>query len=144
MQRACENIYKNARVSAGLTQEKAAELLDYSPRSLGAYETGETRPSDDTVDKMIQIYNCPYLGYQHLRETTVIGSKYLPEIQRTDLAMAVLRLQKESADLEKVKGKMVELACDGTIDDSEKSQWSGVMEEIKHVVGASMALMYAR
>ena len=34
------NIYQMARLAAGLTQEKAAELLDASVESVKAYETG--------------------------------------------------------------------------------------------------------
>ena len=40
MQNDCGNIYRSARKFAGLTQERAAELLGLSVRSLADYETG--------------------------------------------------------------------------------------------------------
>lgn len=40
MQADCRNIYQAARKVAGLTQEKAAEMIGISVRSLADYETG--------------------------------------------------------------------------------------------------------
>ena len=43
------NIYQSARELKGLTQEVAAERLDLSVESLGAYEQDRRRPPDSTV-----------------------------------------------------------------------------------------------
>lgn len=48
MQNDCTNIYQNARKVAGLTQERAAELLGLSPRSLTDYEGGLRLPHVQT------------------------------------------------------------------------------------------------
>ena len=79
MKENCENIYRRARKGAGLTQELAAELLHVSPRSLSDYETGRSRPHDDTVSSMVDAYDCHELGYLHLRGTE-LGRKVLLEI----------------------------------------------------------------
>lgn len=46
------NIYQSARELKGLTQEVAAERLDLSVESLGAYEQDRRRPPDSTVLRM--------------------------------------------------------------------------------------------
>ena len=53
------NIYQSARELKGLTQEVAAERLDLSVESLGAYEQDRRRPPDSTVLRMAQLYDFP-------------------------------------------------------------------------------------
>ena len=38
MEQECRNIYKNARITAGLTQERWAEVLGISPDAVRQYE----------------------------------------------------------------------------------------------------------
>ena len=127
----CENIYKISRKAAGLTQYQAAELINVSVRSLADYETGKTIPPDDVVAAMVEAYKAPWLAYQHLKESSELGRKYLPDINFSDLARAVLRFQKEVRDLETVDRALVEIACDGEIDDTERPKWQTVTKEIK-------------
>lgn len=143
MQKCCMNIYKKARLSAGITQQIAAEKLHISVRSLADYETGVTVPPDDVVCGMIELYKNRWLGYQHLQANSDIGRRYLPEIQETDLAVAVLRLQKEVRDIDNIHSAMVEVACDGVIEDHEKTTWKNIEKEVSEVAGAAMALVFA-
>ena len=53
MQTDCTNIYQNARKAAGLTQERAAELMGLSARSLADYEAGLRLPPNDVADRMV-------------------------------------------------------------------------------------------
>ena len=54
MSNECENLYKICRISAGLTQEQAAELLAVSQRTLSEYENGRARVPDDIVAAMVE------------------------------------------------------------------------------------------
>lgn len=143
MRECCGNIYQAARKSAGFTQDNAAELLHISVRSLGAYETGETTPPDDVVCNMVEIYEAKYLGYLHLKNSTEVGRKYLPEINLTDIAKSVLKLQKEVGDLSKINSAMIEIACDGEVDGKEKGQWREITREIDEMAGAALAVTFA-
>lgn len=138
------NIYQIARESTGLTQEKASELMDISVDSLRAYEGGKRIPPDKIVIKMIEIYDTQYLAYQHLKTSAEIGQKYLPNIEIRELPVAILKLQKEVSDFIKCKDLMIEITCDGIIDDSERPQWNGIMKELDDVVEAIMALKFAK
>lgn len=143
MQHGCENMYKKARKNAGLTQDEAAERLYISKRSLADYEAGVTVPPDDVVCAMIELYENRWLGYQHLQAHSEIGRRYLPEIQETDLAVAVLKLQKEVKDIDHIQADMIEVACDGKVDNHERSKWGYIEKEVREVAGAAMALVFA-
>ena len=49
MDKKCPNLYQRARLSTGMSQERAAELLGLSPESLKQYEGGKTVPKDETA-----------------------------------------------------------------------------------------------
>lgn len=140
----CRNIYQIARESTGLTQEKASEYMDISVDSLRAYEGGKRIPPDRVVIKMIEIYNTQYLAYQHLKTSDEVGREYLPSIEINDLPVAILRLQKEVSDFIKLKDEMIDITCDGIIDDEERPRWMLITKELDDVVEAIMALKFAR
>jgi transcriptional regulator with XRE-family HTH domain len=139
----CINIYKIARQSAGMTQEQAAEMLHVSVRSLADYEGNRTIPGDDIVCGMIETYETEWLGYEHLKQSTEVGKKYLPEINITDLAKSVLRLQKEVADVHKINTDMIMVACDGVVEEHEQETWEQVTKEVLEMVGAALAVVFS-
>lgn len=136
------NIYQIARESTGLLQEKSSELLDISVDSLRAYEGGKRIPPNNVVLKMIEIYDSQYLAYQHLQISDAVGHKYLPELQISDLAQAVLVFLDECDDLEKVKKLMIKISRNNAVDEDEKGDWEKVKNEIQDVVAAGMTLMF--
>ncbi len=138
------NIYQIARESTGLTQEKSSELMDISVDSLRAYEGGKRTPPDKVVIKMIEIYDTQYLAYQHLKTSAEVGQKYLPDIEIKELPVAILKLQKEVTDFIRLKDVMIEITCDGIIDDNERLQWNQIVKELDDVVEAIMALKFAK
>lgn len=138
------NIYQIARESSGLTQEKASEFMDISVDSLRAYEGGKRIPPDHVVIKMIEIYDTQYLAYQHLKTSAEVGKKYLPNIEIRELPIAILRLQKEVSDVIKLKDEMIDITCDGIVDNTEKPRWGIIMKELDDVLEAIMSLKFAK
>lgn len=143
MQSNSMNIYRTARRLSGFTREKAAELLFISVRSIAEYEAGRTIPNDETVCRMIDTYGTHWLGYEHLKRSTEVGRRYLPEINITDLAKSVLRLQKEVSDVNLINSDMVEVACDGVVHDHELEKWENVQKEISEMAAAAMAVLFS-
>jgi len=142
MQSQCENIYKTARKHAGLTQNEASELLFISPRTLSEYENGRLIPPDDVVAKMVEVYKTPWLAYQHLQSSSMLGQKYLPELDFLDLSAAVVKLRKELNDVERLNDAIFEIASDGEINEEERITWDRVIKEIREMISASLALCF--
>ena len=55
------NIYGAARIAKGITQERAADAIPCSVRSLADYESGVRIPPSETVVRMAEIYDAQYL-----------------------------------------------------------------------------------
>lgn len=144
MRRYCGNIYQNARKNANLTQEQAAERIPISIRSLVDYETGKTIPNDEIVCRMIEVYGVEWLGYQHLKQSNLVGERYLPDIEFSDLAKSVLRLQKEVGDLDTVSRDMIDIACDGKVCSHEEPRWRNIKKEVYEMAGAAFAVIFSR
>lgn len=137
------NMYGICRHVAGFTQEEAADRLHISVRSLAAYESGQTIPSDELVCAMAEIYESPELVWLHLKHNTKYGV-HLPDIQLYELPTAVLKLQKEASHLNNVQMDMVEIACDGVVEADEAPVWGRVKGELQDLVGAALAVLYTR
>ena len=58
MDKKCPNLYQRARLSTGMSQERAAELLGLSVERLKQYEGGKTVPKDEKVERMVEVYSC--------------------------------------------------------------------------------------
>jgi len=138
-----KNIYQAARMAAGLTQERAAELICSSPRSIAAYEAGERIPADDIVVKMVEVYGTQFLAYQHLRSNMELARSILPEIVPTTLPLAILKLQKEVHDFLRVQDEMIEITCDGIISADELPRWTEIMKEMRDVCQAIMSIEFS-
>lgn len=138
------NIYQISREAAGFTQERAAELIDCSVESIRAYEGFKRVPPDTIVIKMIEIYDARYLAYQHLKTSAEVGQKYMPDITIQELPTALLRLQKEVTDYLKIKDELIEIACDGVIDEHERVRFNSILGELDHIVEAIYSLKFCK
>ncbi|MEY7998651.1 helix-turn-helix domain-containing protein [Clostridium sp. Mt-5] len=144
MDKECRNIYQIARESAGLTQEKASELMDICVESLRAYEGGRRIPPDRIVIKMIEIYNTQYLAYQHLKTSAEVGQKYLPDIEIKDLSTAILNLQTQVGDYVNCEKLLVRIASDGRISDDEACDFKKICKELDDVLKAIMTFKFSK
>lgn len=88
----CMTIYGRYRKAAGLTQERAAELLGVTVRSVAAWERGESVPPDMRVLAMADIYNAPTICIEHLRFNVAIARDVLPPVPYVQLPQAVCQL----------------------------------------------------
>lgn len=142
MQNDCTNIYQNARKIAGLTQERAAELLGLSPRSLADYESGLRLPPNDVADRMVTAYNSQLLAVQHLRNSTQIARDLLPDVKEMALPEAVLTLVDavySFAD-DRLDRELIDIARDGVISEDERERFDHVIDKIRAITAAAIAL----
>lgn len=142
MQADCKNIYQNARKIAGLTQERAAELLGLSPRSLADYEAGLRVPPNDVADRMVTEYKSQLLAVQHLRASTQFARALLPAVQPLTLPEAALTLIDAVyafAD-DRLDRELIDIARDGVITEDERERFDHVVEQIRNITAAAIAL----
>lgn len=145
MEQECRNIYKNARITAGLTQERWAEVLGISPDAVRQYEGGRIVPSDAVVIAMAETAGLPILGYWHLVAKSRVADAILPEVRIRTLPEAVLSLLCRVEDfsrggLEDLK----RLAADGRISADEVVAFGEALAELREVIAAAYELEYAR
>lgn len=147
MQSNCRNIYRTARLVAGYTQEKSAEMLGISVRSLADYENGVRLPPNEVVNDMVMCYNYQPLGLQHIRNASEVAQTLLPEIQDiVRLPEAVLTLVDAIYDFadDKDDRALIDIARDGRVDEAERVRFERITEKLNIIIAAAMAVRCAQ
>lgn len=139
------SIYQTCRNAAGMTQERAAELLNVATRTLAAWESGERPVPDLRVADMVDLYGTPYLAMQHLRLYSALGPKVLPEVERVPLPQAVCQLLSavRAIDQARAGDRLLQIAADGRVDEMEQTEYELLMAELEPLMAAVMAIRYA-
>lgn len=140
----CRNIYLAARQASGLTQERASERIPVSVRSLADYEAGVRRPTTETVVRMVEIYDAQYLAYQHLRETSDLAQRLIPDVMGAELPEATLQLLDAIYDFADAHfdRRLIAIARDGKIDDKERAEFDRIAARLEDIVRCALAVNY--
>lgn len=141
MDKRCPNLYQRARLSTGMSQERAAELLGLSPESLKQYEGGKTVPKDETVAKMVEVYHLPWLALEHSQATDTLG--VLPEVEPRPLPMASIALRNRLHDATGRLDALLRIAEDGIIDDTERPEFDDIVAELRETMTAIYQVIYS-
>lgn len=141
MDKRCPNLYQRARLSTGLTQERAAEILGLSPESLKQYEGGRRIPPDETVARMVEAYRCPWLALEHSQATDRLG--VLPKAEPRPLPMASIALRNRLHDATGRLDALLRIAEDGIIDDTERPEFDSIVVELRETMGAIYQVIYS-
>lgn len=141
-----ESMYARHRKAAGMTQEHAAELLGVAPRTLQAWERGESTPPNARVLRMCDIYCSPTLAIEHLRYSNIIAYDVLPAVREVPMTQAVCQLCSSIRKLEEIHAQdsLLQIAADGRVDELERGQFEQLLIELEPVVAAVLSLKYAR
>ena len=134
------NIYKAARQRAHMTIETASEMLNVAPRSLQHYEAGDRATPDEIVAGMMQAYNAPYLGYQHLRASPV-GKVILPEVCDISPARCAIKTALAAEHVPAIAKTMLAIGEDNRIDRTEMETLRQVQASAKALVGAFFSVL---
>ena len=146
MEKASGNIYRNARITAGLTQERWSEYLGISPDSVRKYEANEMTPGDDIVLRMAEVSGQLILPYWHLTRKSRIAAAILPELDNElGLPEAVLSLLIQIDDFrEQGLQDLIRIASDGRVSESESEPFGRAMDQLLKVVKLAMQLSYTK
>ena len=140
------NMYARYRRAAGLTQERAAELLDCGTRSLQRWEGGECSPPDDMVVLMGDVYQAPTLAVEHLRAVSAAARDLLPDIEPRSLSeaacgllAAIREFEVNESDLELMK-----IAADGKVSSEEEKRYGHIMSQLFEIMDRAWELRMCR
>lgn len=134
-----ENIYKNARLRAGLKREPAAEELHIDVRTLDKYEAFNGKAPDDVVKNMCILYGNRYLAYQHMKKSPL--GEFLPELTEESFKGATLSVVNSFYDLEIALKGIIKIASDGEVNESEKEEWEQHKAELKNLASSILSLL---
>ena len=145
MSKEYESMYARYRRAAGMTQEYAAELLGVAPRTLQAWERGESTPPNARVLAMCDIYCSPTLAIEHLRYNSIIAYDVLPPVRAVPVAQGVCQLIGALRKLEEIhaEDRLLDIAADGKVDEIERADFDQLLIELDPVMSAVLALRYA-
>lgn len=135
------NLYQRARKATYFSQEEAAELLGLSAESMKQYENGRRTPSDDTVHRMAELYNLPWLELEHAKATDTLG--VLPEVHIQPLPTATIALTNRlQSATDKIK-TLLRIAEDGIIDEQERPEFDTIVADLRETIAAAYQVIYA-
>lgn len=143
MDKDARNIYRSARQTAGLTQERWAELLGISADSVRRYESGQMLPSDETVLAMAETSGILVLPLWHLRAKSAIAQAVLPDVPAVPLPQAVLKLLTAVKAVSGGVDELISIAADGMVDDGERGIFGDIAEDLDDVIEAAIAVKLA-
>ena len=125
------NIFGKCREDAGLSRDKAGELLEWiSPDRIDRIERG-TIPHSDEVLRMAQCYQRPELCNYYCTHFCRIGQEFVPEVREKDLANIVLELLSTMNTLDKEKNRLIEITADGVITEDEYHDFAMIQKQLE-------------
>ena len=142
----CRNIYRIARDTAGLTQERWAENLGISTEAVRQYEAGVIMPGDDIVLQMAEISGQLILPYRHLVRKSRVAAAILPELDdELRLSESVLSLLIQIDDFrEDGLQKLMRIAADGKVSQDEEPGYREAMDQLLRLVKLAMSMSYIK
>ena len=146
MERESRNIYRNARIAAGMTQERWSEHLGISTDSVRKYESGDMLPGDEVVLAMAEVSGQLILPYWHLSRKSRIAGAILPELEEQQgLPEAVLGLLIQIEDFRATQlPALMRIAADGKISEDESPAYREAVAAITELIRRAYACGYAK
>lgn len=129
-----KNIYQLSREAAGLTRDKAEELMEYvSAERIEKIESEKTLPHPDEIIKMAEVYKTPTLCNYFCTHECPIGEKYVSEVTMKDLSQITLETLASLNALEKAKTRFIEITVDGEISEDEIADFVKIQKEMDKI-----------
>lgn len=139
--RANKTVYQLSRENAGLTREKAGELMDFvSDDRIEKIEAQRSLPHPEEVLAMSECYRDARLCNYYCSHECPIGQVYVPEVELKSLSQITLETVNAINSLEKRKDRLIEIAVDGKIDREEQADFDDIKKELDDISGAVQML----
>ena len=136
MNKQYKNIYKSARIRAGLKREPAAEELHIDVRTLDKYESIGGKPPDETVRNMCELYSNKFLAYQHIKKSPL--GEFLPELSEESFERSTLKVISGIYSVNDILREFIDIAANG---EQDKKNWQEVKTTLTALVSALATLL---
>ncbi len=132
--RANKTAYQLSREAAGLTRERAGELMEFvSDDRIEKIEAGKSLPHPEEVLAMSDCYKDARLCNYFCSHECPIGQVYVPEVELKSLHEITLETVNAINTLQKRKDRLIEIAVDGKIDREEQADFENIKAELDEI-----------
>ena len=131
-----KNMYFLAREAAGMTRFAASDETGISESRIEKIEIRGSAPHPDEVLSMAKAYGSPAILNYYCSHDCEIGREHVPEIKAKHLTQAVLEMLSSLNDLEDQKNRLISIAADGRIDETEIRDLARIQHELSRVSAA--------
>ncbi len=136
-----KNAYQLSREAAGLTRERAGELMDFvSDDRIEKIESERSLPHPEEVLAMSQCYRDARLCNYYCSHECPIGQVYVPEIELKSLSQITLETVNAINSLDRRKDRLIEIAVDGRINPDEQADFDDIRRELDNISQAVQTL----
>lgn len=136
-----KTIYQLCREASGLSREKASEQMEGMSASRIEkieYETQQPTPFD--VVQMADCYKRPDLCNYYCSHRCEIGSRYVPEVEVSELSDIILETIASLNDINPLTSRLIQIARDGKITDDELPDFAFISSKLDEISLAVNAL----
>ena len=136
-----KNIYFKSREAAGLTREKASELIGFmSDDRIERIESEKCAPHPDEIMAMAECYNDPLLANEYCTNECPIGKKYTPKFSNSELSAIVLEIIDSVNNIHDSKDSHIGITADGIISEDERPALEEICKNLDRVSSAAGTL----
>lgn len=129
-----KNIYQLCREECGLTREKASEgMIGMSTSRIEKIEYELQEPTPYDVIQMADCYKRPDLCNYFCSHKCVIGDRYVPEIEISELSNIILETIASLNEINPLTSRLIQIARDGKITDDEIKDFAYISKKLDDV-----------
>lgn len=133
--------YQVCREACEYTRAEASDLMTtISEDRLEKIENEKTRVHPEDVVELAEAYKQPEMCNWFCHEECAIGRRIVPELETMDLTQAVMDIMNRINGLNDKKDRMVALAADGQISESERKEFGEIYEQLDELTNTVEAL----
>ena len=136
-----KNLYFRSREKAGLSREKASELIGFmSDDRIERIESEKSEPHPDEILAMAECYKDPLLANMYCTGECPIGKKYVPKVNAAGLSQIVLEVIDSVNGLSASKDRLISISADGIITEDERPDLEKIVAQLDRISSAAGTL----
>jgi len=128
-----ENIFKESRKAAGLTQAEAAEMLYMSEDKIANFENDKTEPKAGDVVAMAKAYNDVYLCNKFCTGVCEIGKTEMPKVEEHELPQLTISILNSLNLISAETNRILEIAADGVVTADEQEDFNTILAKLDKI-----------